>query len=146
MTVPLLWLGLHSMAAFSSAIRKATCIFAFSCCKHHHHGHCAAMYDGFYLSDKPNPSRPLWLTRRVTLRDFNHGYCEGFFNKSCKTPSPLTLGQQWFTHERPKYLAWYGWSLALTGKLAPMISGFINTGMGWEWTLVSETLYFCCIW
>lgn len=37
-------------------------------------------------------------------------------------------------------MAWYGWSLALTGKLAPMISGFINVGMGWEWTLVSWKL------
>ena len=38
-------------------------------------------------------------------------------------------------------MAWYGWSLALTGKLAPMLSGFINVGMGWEWTL-----YWCAIW
>lgn len=41
----------------------------------------------------------------------------------------------WFAHERPKYLAWYGWSLALTGKLAPMLAGFINYGMDWQWTL-----------
>lgn len=24
----------------------------------------------------------------------------------------------------------------MTGKLAPMLSGFINVGMGWEWTMV----------
>lgn len=48
----------------------------------------------------------------------------------------LIASPQWFIHERHNYMAWYGWSLALTGKLAPMISGFINTGMGWEWTLV----------
>lgn len=48
------------------------------------------------------------------------------------------LTGQWFAHERPKYMAWYGWSLALTGKLAPMLSGFINMGMGWKWTLVSS--------
>lgn len=38
-------------------------------------------------------------------------------------------------------MAWYGWSLALCGKLAPMLSGLINVGMGWEWTL-----YWCAIW
>lgn len=33
-------------------------------------------------------------------------------------------------------MALYGWSLSLTGKLAPMLSGFINVGMNWKWTLV----------
>lgn len=28
----------------------------------------------------------------------------------------------------------------MTGKLAPMLSGFINVGMGWKWTLVSHVL------
>ncbi|KXH55448.1 major facilitator superfamily transporter [Colletotrichum salicis] len=41
----------------------------------------------------------------------------------------------WFAHQRPKYLALYGWGLSMTGKLAPMLSGFINVGMGWKWTL-----------
>lgn len=45
------------------------------------------------------------------------------------------MADVWFAHERPKYLAWYGWSLSMTGKFAPMISGFINYSMGWEWTL-----------
>lgn len=36
--------------------------------------------------------------------------------------------RQWFAHQRPKYLAWYGFSLAVTGKLAPTLAGFINYG------------------
>jgi cyanate permease len=44
---------------------------------------------------------------------------------------------QWFAHERPLYIALYGVSLGASGKLAPVFSAFINSGMGWEWTLVS---------
>ncbi|POS70695.1 major facilitator superfamily transporter [Diaporthe helianthi] len=59
----------------------------------------------------------------------------GLFGSPVESLCEISITDIWFTHERAKYLAWYGWSLALTGKLAPMISGFINSGMGWEWTL-----------
>lgn len=59
----------------------------------------------------------------------------GFFGSPVESLCEVSIVDIWFVHERPKYLAWYGWSLSLTGKLAPMISGFINYGMGWEWTL-----------
>ncbi|KAH8655410.1 major facilitator superfamily transporter [Xylariales sp. PMI_506] len=59
----------------------------------------------------------------------------GFFGAPVESLTEVSIADVWFAHERPKYLAWYGWSLALTGKLAPMISGFINVGMGWKWTL-----------
>lgn len=140
-------MGLHLVAAASSAIRQAACLLAFPCCKHHHHGHRAAVHSGFDLPDKPYPSWLVWLTRGITLRDLDHGYCMTALQYTfLGSSSPLTLKWQWFTHERPKYMAWYGWSLALTGKLAPMISGFINSGMGWEWTLVSVASNFGCMW
>ncbi|KPM43136.1 hypothetical protein AK830_g3389 [Neonectria ditissima] len=59
----------------------------------------------------------------------------GFFGAPVESLAEISITDLWFTHERPKYMAWYGWSLALTGKLAPMLSGFINVGMGWKWTL-----------
>lgn len=59
----------------------------------------------------------------------------GFFGSPVESLCEISIVDVWFVHERPKYLAWYGWSLSLTGKLAPMISGFINYGMGWKWTL-----------
>lgn len=65
----------------------------------------------------------------------------GFFGAPCESLPEISVTDIWFTHERAKYLAWYGWSLSLTGKLAPMLSGFINIGMGWEWTL-----WWCAIW
>lgn len=59
----------------------------------------------------------------------------GLFGSPVESLCEISITDIWFAHERPKYMAWYGSSLALTGKLAPMISGFINVGMGWEWTL-----------
>lgn len=59
----------------------------------------------------------------------------GLFGSPVESLCEISITDIWFAHERPKYMAWYGWSLALSGKLAPMISGFINVGMGWEWTL-----------
>ncbi|KAF4122148.1 (MFS) transporter [Geosmithia morbida] len=65
----------------------------------------------------------------------------GMFGAPVESLPEISVTDIWFTHERPKYLALYGWSLSLTGKLAPMLSGFINIGMGWEWTL-----RWCAIW
>lgn len=59
----------------------------------------------------------------------------GLFGSPVESLCEISITDIWFTHERPKYLAWYGWSLSMTGKFAPMLSGFINIGMGWEWTL-----------
>ncbi|KAK8849205.1 major facilitator superfamily transporter [Apiospora arundinis] len=59
----------------------------------------------------------------------------GFFGSPVESLCEISVVDVWFAHERPKYLAWYGWSLALTGKLAPMLAGFINYGMDWKWTL-----------
>lgn len=59
----------------------------------------------------------------------------GFFGSPVESLAEISVTDVWFVHERPKYMAFYGWSLALTGKLAPMLAGFINVGMGWEWTL-----------
>lgn len=65
----------------------------------------------------------------------------GFFGAPVESLAEISVTDVWFAHQRPKYLALYGWSLALTGKLAPMLSGFINVGMGWKWTL-----WWCSIW
>ncbi|KAF5967084.1 transporter protein HOL1 [Fusarium bulbicola] len=65
----------------------------------------------------------------------------GFFGSPVESLCEISIADIWFTHQRGKYMAWYGWSLALCGKLAPMLSGFINVGQGWQWTL-----YWCAIW
>ncbi|KZL84305.1 major facilitator superfamily transporter [Colletotrichum incanum] len=59
----------------------------------------------------------------------------GLFGAPVESLCEISITDIWFVHQRPKYLALYGWGLSMTGKLAPMLSGFINVGMGWKWTL-----------
>lgn len=60
---------------------------------------------------------------------------QGIFGSPVESLCEISIADIWFAHERPKYLAWYGFSLAVTGKLAPMLAGFINYGQNWQWTL-----------
>jgi len=59
----------------------------------------------------------------------------GFFGSPVESLAEISVTDIWFTHQRPKYMALYGWSLSMCGKFAPMLSGLINVGMGWKWTL-----------
>ncbi|KXT05014.1 hypothetical protein AC578_10332 [Pseudocercospora eumusae] len=60
---------------------------------------------------------------------------QGFFGAPVEALCEISLTDIWFAHERPKYLAWYGFGLSVTGKLAPMLAGFINDGQDWRWVL-----------
>lgn len=44
---------------------------------------------------------------------------------------------QFFTHERGKYMALYALALGWSNGIAPLITGFINDGLGYEWVFVS---------
>lgn len=46
---------------------------------------------------------------------------------------------QYFTHERGTHMGVYALFLAGSNFFAPLISGFINDGQGWQWVLVSWT-------
>ncbi|KAH0031663.1 major facilitator superfamily transporter, partial [Aureobasidium melanogenum] len=60
---------------------------------------------------------------------------QGFFGGPVESLCEISMTDIWFVHERPLYIALYGVSLGASGKLAPVFSAFINSGMGWEWTL-----------
>ncbi|CZR64625.1 related to transporter protein HOL1 [Phialocephala subalpina] len=60
---------------------------------------------------------------------------QGFFGAPVESLCEISMTDIWFSHERPLFLAVYGLSLAFSGKLAPVFAAFINTGMGWKWTL-----------
>ncbi|KUJ06784.1 major facilitator superfamily transporter [Mollisia scopiformis] len=60
---------------------------------------------------------------------------QGFFGAPVESLCEISMTDIWFSHERPLWLAVYGLSLAASGKLAPVFAAFINTGMGWRWTL-----------
>lgn len=44
---------------------------------------------------------------------------------------------QFFAHERGRYMAIYALALGYSNGIAPIITGFINTGQGWRWVFVS---------
>lgn len=52
----------------------------------------------------------------------------------------LTPNPQYFTHERGTYIGVYSFALLGSNFFAPLISGFINDGQGWQWVL-----YWCAI-
>lgn len=60
---------------------------------------------------------------------------QGVFGAPVEALCEISITDIWFAHERPKFLAWYGLSLSITGKLAPMLAGFINDGQDWRWVL-----------
>lgn len=75
---------------------------------------------------------PLCTTRSLYLAN---KALQGIFGAPVEALCEISITDIWFAHERPKYLAWYGLSLSITGKLAPMLAGFINDGQDWRWVL-----------
>ncbi|CAD0092216.1 unnamed protein product [Aureobasidium vineae] len=64
---------------------------------------------------------------------------QGFFGGPVESLCEISM-----TDIRPLYIALYGVSLGASGKLAPVFSAFINSGMGWEWTLgIGIAFIFC---
>ena len=74
-----------------------------------------------------------WCTNRSTY--LANKVLQGFFGAPVEALCEISITDIWFAHERPKYLAWYGFGLSVTGKLAPMLAGFINDGQDWRWVL-----------
>ncbi|KAL9526779.1 hypothetical protein SMMN14_09514 [Sphaerulina musiva] len=74
-----------------------------------------------------------WCTTRSTY--LANKVLQGFFGAPVEALCEISITDIWFAHERPKYLAWYGFGLSVTGKLAPMLAGFINDGQDWRWVL-----------
>ncbi|KAF2262505.1 MFS general substrate transporter [Lojkania enalia] len=52
----------------------------------------------------------------------------------------ISVTDIYFTHERGRYIGLYALLLAGSNFFAPIIAGFINDGMGWQWGL-----YWCAI-
>ncbi|KAF1982337.1 serine/threonine kinase 16 [Aulographum hederae CBS 113979] len=65
---------------------------------------------------------------------------QGFFGAPIESLCEISVTDIYFQHERGTYIALYALVLAGSNYFAPIISGFIADGMGWQWVL-----YWCAI-
>ncbi|GKU13460.1 unnamed protein product [Fusarium langsethiae] len=60
---------------------------------------------------------------------------QGFFGAPIESLCEISISDTYFTHERGTYMAFYTVFIAVSNFLAPVISGFISDGQGWQWVL-----------
>ncbi|PSR75284.1 major facilitator superfamily domain-containing protein [Coniella lustricola] len=84
-----------------------------------------------------------WIARNIVI---------GFFAAPIEALPETSITDLYFAHERGTYMAWYAWFLASSNFFAPVITGFINDGIGYKWCffvqaifcgIVSIFLFFC---
>ncbi|PNP76188.1 hypothetical protein FNYG_10477 [Fusarium nygamai] len=60
---------------------------------------------------------------------------QGTFGAPIESLCEISVSDVYFAHERGTYIAYYALFLGGSNFVAPVISGFINDGQGWEWVL-----------
>lgn len=65
---------------------------------------------------------------------------QGFFGAPIESLCEISVTDVYFQHERGAYIGLYGFLLAGSNFLAPILAGFIDDGQGWKWVL-----YWCAI-
>jgi MFS family permease len=77
----------------------------------------------------------------------------GFFTAPVEALPEISITDVYFTHERGTYMGVYALTLAGSNYFAPIISGFIAEGQGWQWVFywpaifnaVTLVFLFCCL-
>ncbi|OAQ78320.1 MFS transporter [Purpureocillium lilacinum] len=65
-----------------------------------------------------------WIARNIVM---------GFVAAPVEALPAASITDICFTHERGAFMGWYSWALASSNYVAPIIAGFINDGMGYQW-------------
>lgn len=65
-----------------------------------------------------------WIARNIVM---------GFIAAPIEALPQTSITDIYFAHERGTYLGWYAWTLASSNYFAPLITGFINDGIGYRW-------------
>ncbi|KAL4884614.1 putative MFS transporter [Aspergillus karnatakaensis] len=65
---------------------------------------------------------------------------QGFLGAPIESIAEITVSDVFFTHERGTYMALYALALGYSNGLAPLTTGFINDGQGYQWVF-----YWCAI-
>ncbi|KAK8137461.1 hypothetical protein PG984_002954 [Apiospora sp. TS-2023a] len=70
----------------------------------------------------------------------------GFFGAPIEALPETTIADLFFAHERATYMGWYAFTLAGSNYFAPLICGFINDGMGYEWVFYFPAIFCGAAW
>ncbi|KAJ6442366.1 MFS transporter [Purpureocillium lavendulum] len=68
--------------------------------------------------------RGQWIARNIVM---------GFVAAPVEALPAASITDICFTHERGAFMGWYSWALASSNYVAPIIAGFINDGLGYQW-------------
>ncbi|KAI4635906.1 hypothetical protein J4E83_000860 [Alternaria metachromatica] len=73
-----------------------------------------------------------WIARCIVM---------GFFVAPVEALPEISVTDVYFTHQRGKYMGFYAFSLAGSNYFAPIISGFIAEGQGWQWVFYWPAIF-----
>ncbi|KAG8165502.1 hypothetical protein KVR01_004054 [Diaporthe batatas] len=76
-----------------------------------------------------------WIARNIAI---------GFFAAPIEALPETSITDLYFAHERGTYMGWYAWMLANSNFFAPVITGFINDGIGYKWCFFFHAV-FCAV-
>ncbi|KAE8830574.1 hypothetical protein PTNB85_07161 [Pyrenophora teres f. teres] len=65
----------------------------------------------------------------------------GFFVSPVEALPEISVTDVYFTHQRGYYMGFYAFSLAGSNYFAPIISGFISEGQGWQWVFYWPAIF-----
>jgi MFS family permease len=73
-----------------------------------------------------------WIARCIVM---------GFFVAPVEALPEISITDVYFTHERGTYMGVYALTLAGSNYFAPVISGFIAEGQGWQWVFYWPAIF-----
>lgn len=65
----------------------------------------------------------------------------GFVAAPIEALPETSITDLYFTHERGTYIGWYAWVLAASTFFSPVITGFINDGIGYKWCFFIQAIF-----
>lgn len=65
----------------------------------------------------------------------------GFVAAPIEALPETSITDLYFAHERGTYMGWYAWFLASSNFFAPVITGFINDGIGYKWCFFIQAVF-----
>jgi MFS family permease len=73
-----------------------------------------------------------WIARCIVM---------GFFAAPIEALPEICVTDVYFTHQRGKYMGFYAIALGGSNYFAPIISGFIADGQGWQWVFYWPAIF-----